>query len=85
MVGRLSYRCLKFIYQHFPRLPEAREKREMSDCQGVLGYGMFSLQQSKSLGAILTLSQRMTSKELLVGFAGSLEGTVMFFARRYYL
>ena len=57
----------------------------MSDCQGVLGYGMFSLQQSKSSGAILTLSQRMTSKELLVSFAGSLEGTMIFFACRYYL
>ena len=36
-------------------------------------------------GTILTLSQRMTSEELLVSFAGSLEGTIMFLARRYYL
>lgn len=36
-------------------------------------------------GAILTLSQRMTSEELLASFAGSLEGTIFFFARGYYL
>jgi hypothetical protein len=51
----------------------------MSDCQGVLGYGMFSLSRVSLQGAILTLSQRMTSEELLASFAGSLEGTIFFF------